>query len=525
MAIEFTRDLIKIDEVVGEQLSQALVEADIIVPEAKPDIAKILDVLGRVVINSKEAIQDKVMVEGTIKYNILYVADGDNQYLDSMDVETSFTHYIDMPDIKPKMVPYVNIYVEHLDYDIINSRKISIKAVLDVNAKVNQELQLEAIKDFKDEEKVQALKDDIMISTSQGQGVSQAVIREDVVLDDDMPSIHRILREKVQTTIDDKRTADNKIVVNGTIDVGILYLCEEDSRPINYFDCQIEFGHFVDIPGAYQGMDCDANVTVEDVYVEAREDINGELRIIGIEVLLSVEGEVFEIENKRIVTDAYSPQTRLQLKKRSVKLVESMGEGQSQTVVKESISFPQGMPEADEVMHVSVQPIISDEEIREGQVIIEGILASNIIYRSGEMGGVVGNFQEDIPFRQAVEINGINEDMYSKSSLQVEDVKFVLLSPDEMELKVNIAARSEVWTISEKEILLGFEEVEDKEPNEGGIFIYFVKPRDNMWNIAKRYNTTIENILKYNDIEDEDHLEVGSRIIIYKKFDYQVSAQ
>ena len=64
MAVEYIRDVLKVDQVVGQEMSQVLIEGDVIVPESKPDIGKILDVSGAVVLNSKELIQDRVMVEG-----------------------------------------------------------------------------------------------------------------------------------------------------------------------------------------------------------------------------------------------------------------------------------------------------------------------------------------------------------------------------------------------------------------------------------------------------------------------------
>ena len=54
MAIEITRSPIRIDQIAGDEWSQVLVESDIIIPEDKPDIGKILDVTGKVSINSRK---------------------------------------------------------------------------------------------------------------------------------------------------------------------------------------------------------------------------------------------------------------------------------------------------------------------------------------------------------------------------------------------------------------------------------------------------------------------------------------
>ena len=44
MAINFEKGLLKVDQLIGEELSQHLIEGELIIPESKPEIARILDV-------------------------------------------------------------------------------------------------------------------------------------------------------------------------------------------------------------------------------------------------------------------------------------------------------------------------------------------------------------------------------------------------------------------------------------------------------------------------------------------------
>ena len=71
MAIKYEKGLVRVDQLVGEELSQHLLEGDLIIPEGKPEIAKILDVTADVYGTGREVVQDKVMVEGVIRYNLL----------------------------------------------------------------------------------------------------------------------------------------------------------------------------------------------------------------------------------------------------------------------------------------------------------------------------------------------------------------------------------------------------------------------------------------------------------------------
>ena len=49
--------------------------------------------------------------------------------------------------------------------------------------------------------------------------------------------------------------------------------------------------------------------------------------------------------------------------------------------------------------------------------------------------------------------------------------------------------------------------------------IYTVQNGDTLWKLAKRFNTTVEDILAVNDIENPDLIYPGQRLIIVKHID------
>ena len=46
------------------------------------------------------------------------------------------------------------------------------------------------------------------------------------------------------------------------------------------------------------------------------------------------------------------------------------------------------------------------------------------------------------------------------------------------------------------------------------MIIYFAKPGDTLWKIAKRFNSTVEDIARVNGIEDVNNLQVGRQLFI-----------
>ena len=49
-----------------------------------------------------------------------------------------------------------------------------------------------------------------------------------------------------------------------------------------------------------------------------------------------------------------------------------------------------------------------------------------------------------------------------------------------------------------------------------GITVYIMKPGDTLWNIAKKFYTTVEEIMQMNDL-DGDEVSSGTPLLLVKK--------
>jgi hypothetical protein len=57
------------------------------------------------------------------------------------------------------------------------------------------------------------------------------------------------------------------------------------------------------------------------------------------------------------------------------------------------------------------------------------------------------------------------------------------------------------------------EETEESAPHKNGITIYFADGNENLWDIAKRYSTTLDSVKRFNP-DIEDNIQQGQKILI-----------
>jgi LysM repeat protein len=102
----------------------------------------------------------------------------------------------------------------------------------------------------------------------------------------------------------------------------------------------------------------------------------------------------------------------------------------------------------------------------------------------------------------------------------VDHVGFNLLSDREIELRFLISFNTTVVAENAVDIITDAK-LEDVDrsviDNMPSMTIYVVSKGDSLWSIAKRYNTSIEDILEVNDIADPDVIYPGQKLVIINK--------
>lgn len=524
MALELVRDLIRIDQVMGEEMTQAMVEGDVVVPDSKPDADKILSINGGVVITDKEIVENRIILEGIVNVRILYISNEGEQPLYYMEGSFGFTQQIDLPGISSRMDAEVHAEIEHLNGSIVNSRKLNVKCVLNFSGKVVDRSQIDVIKDVKGIGDIQVLKDYVEISDTVGENSSHATVRQEFEIPADQPPIKEILKTEVTIGEREGRITGDRINIQGILKITTLYIGDDEENSINTVKYQIPFSHYIEIPGAVPGMSERVQYSVEDYYSTVKENQEGQRRSIEYEVVVKAEGRVEATQQMEILVDAYSPTVNLNVRKSSLKLKKTLDSIVEEVVVKEEVDLPGDCPGIAEICNVEAAPVLTDFGISDDNIVIEGLLCIKALYITENYRDMLYVYEDEIPFRHATELPVDGYQMDIDVDMYLEDFQYRMLDPDLLEVRGRIKVEIEISKTFTKEALMDVEETEEGEKNPGAsIVVYVVQPEDTLWKIAKKFNTTIEELVKINSIEEPDKLVSGQKLIISRTIKYQLS--
>lgn len=510
MTIELIKDRLKVEELRGKKETQTLVETESYLSPSKPNIEKILWTDAQVEILSTKVIRDRLVISGVVKFKTVYKVEGDENIY-TIDANEDFKEEIEIPGITEDMSATVKTNVEYVEEEILDERKISVRALLNIQGRVEEINTLEIIKGIEEKEDLQTLKETVKYKEVLGRETSYAIVKEVFELGVDKPSIEEILKVNIQAYENESTVVDDRIIISGTANARIIYYGENQ---ISTVEQEIPFSHFLDLPGAVEGAQADLILEVVEGGFEVLENEDGEYKVIDLEIKLRISGAAYTENEKSLIVDAYSTREHIKIETEEVNLVENIRSlNHKETVYKDLTDY-----NIKEIYDLTGYPLILDTKIVEEGVNIEGILSIQAIYL--DEAGEVTTLREEVPYKFYLPVDNINANSNIEVDLDLESLKASLYKDaysieGVLKHKINVNRNRFLRVINEIDET---GELIDKK-NRPSITIYIVQRDDTLWDIAKRYNTTIDEILSANENINPNNIMPGEKIIIEKKVD------
>ncbi len=513
MEISLNKEKLQTSEVLGVKLSQTILESDVIVPDVKPDIKKVVSVSGIVCVKQRVVQQDKVYVQGVVHMTVLYIPDGDViGKIKSVTVSRDFNHSIDVNGVTPDIKLPIEAEAEDFDFTLINSRKINVRCKILVSVKAMRPVEL-MIATGTETEDVITKTDKILVCNSTPLYPCQVILREQLELPTGKPTIGEILRVNILPLGHEVQLLDKKAVVKGSVKVSVLYGAVDEDGSIQYLEYSLPFSEVYDMESAMEDMEGEVDYSIGDLYTEVREDSDGEARCIGVEVVLDASIKGSEAREVSVLTDAYSLSGDAEMVYDECNIEQLVDNLTAQIQHKDRVNIPEMMPPIAEVCDVNSTATVERISIEDGNIIVYGKASTEIIYLSDDENQPVVSFKHNSDFTHTFPCRDETDGCACDAKVWVEHMSYNLSGSDEMELRGIICVNIKVIKGGACRLVKDIEIADTPIDSRARVIIYFVQEGDSLWKIAKRYHTTVDKIKCLNGLES-DKLLVGQQIKI-----------
>ena len=515
MPMEWEKERIVVKDQGENQVSQILLEGDVIVPDSKPDVSNIMRTDGQVRIKNITVGNETANVSGELDLCILYTSDQGEKVLYGMTATLPMEEMLHIEGLEQGAQVQVVPRLEYLDGQVVNDRKIAVKAIIELRTNVTDTQAVDAIVPT-DTDNFAYLEQTLYLNQVVAEKRDTFTIKEESILPSTHPNIGEILCSDVYLVEQDVRPMDGKVAMRGNMVLDVLYSDDsEDGVPRSYME-KLPFQWQMDVDGVTPQSMVDANLMLENMQVTPALDEDGEARIFRIDGNVVADVTAREQAERSVVTDIYSPGTRTEVTRETLYYPETEERTQSQFNLTERVTLEEGEAPMLQVEKVWGRLAVEDIVEGNGYLDVSGVLSVDILYFCADDNQAVCMVTKGIPFHQRVELEGVTEGDSLYVTGNIEALDFQSLSQTDGEVYATILLNISAERQKQAEVVTDVEEIQPIESGITGasIMIYRVQPGDSLWSIAKKFDTTIDRILRSNDIEDPTLLYPGQKLLI-----------
>ena len=265
---------------------------------------------------------------------------------------------------------------------------------------------------------------------------------------------------------------------------------------------------FIDIQDIAEDNMCDVKYEIKNLIVKPN---SVEDHSVYIEAEIELFCQVYQNQEINLIQDLYSPSTNIIFTQKQIKVMQKRETIQNTCNIRErqQITELQG----NKIYDVTVDPEILKQTLLNDRIIYEGELKLNFMYDSSSHNGVDTKLIK-VPFNFNVDFNGVNANSSVDTSIEIGMQDFVVTSDDSVDIKVDLVFTTSKSKNAEINIIDDVKEDENRSENSFSMIIYFAKPGDTLWKIAKGFGSTVEEIARVNGIEMVDKLNVAQQLFI-----------
>ncbi|MBO5522952.1 MAG: DUF3794 domain-containing protein, partial [Roseburia sp.] len=290
----------------GTAVSQITLDDDYNVPDYRPDIVKVLKEKGELRFDEVKAANGAAWLKGSLVFRVLYRSDRENGKISCLRGEIPFQEKLNMDGLSEYETVKARGEIEDITIGVINSRKLSVRAVVVLKAEAEEETDEELTCGVEEgesyEQKMERI-EALRLLLSRKDICRQ---KSEMVLPSSKPNVREILWKSMELRNVEGRMKEGRAAVTGEILISVLYSDEEEGERLQWYETTVPLDCGVDCEAAAEDCICRIHTNPVSMELEVKPDYDGEERILVLELALEMDIAVWSEENMELLSDLYS---------------------------------------------------------------------------------------------------------------------------------------------------------------------------------------------------------------------------
>ena len=451
--------------------------------------------------------------------DLLYVGEAEEGKVYSLTAKIPIEENLNLEGIESGDKICLKWDIEDLSLHLIHSRKLNVKSIVTFYAVVDEPGTLALPVGLKDPEGLSVRKKTVRLMELAVHKKDTLRVREEVNLASNKPNIYEVLWNTMEVRGLDIRGEEGNVSVRGELFLFVLYAGDDEGNPLQWMEHSIPFHGEVECEGCTLEMIPDVEVTVASQGLEVKPDADGEERTMQADVVLELDMKIYQEREHEMLLDVYTPLKECIPHGRTEMLEHLLVRNFSKCRVSDRVRIPRAQEKILQICHSCGSVKIDDSRVVENGILVEGVVQVKVLYIVGNDDMPFYSAEFMVPFSHTVEASGIGKDCVYRLHTDLEQLSTTMADSSEIEIKLIMNVNVLVVEQTQEQIIDHVDEAPldmEKIQNMPGITVYFIKPGDTLWDIARTFYTTVEQIKEMNGLETEE-VQTSQPLILVKK--------
>jgi len=512
MDFKVNREIFSTNEVVFDGSNEQAIELDYILPDYFSEIFRVLKCQLSPRVVSHNISGEKLVYELVVGIRVLYISENSNA-LRSIEQKMNYTKTVDLGKQLEK--PYVTIVpkTDYINCRVVNQRRLDFRGAVSIKVKAMAENKQQIITDAFGSN-IQLKKSIVSYPTRRLTASKRATIIEDLDLGSTKPAIQSIVRTEATVLSSEQKIITNKLITKGEALISMLYTCENDNTDsLESMQFNVPFSQIVDFEGITDQYETVLSVSVISCEIIPRGS-SGETKEVECEMVLLIECVANRYENVEIVTDVYSTTYPCKYNVIDAKLEKKPTPINENHTSKAILEYKEGDISCVYDAWAKVTNIYSRLDMASEGFNFTG--SCNFVVIASNENGCPIHLECDVPFEHILKVTDLCEDSYTEPRAMVTSCSYNLTSTNSVEVKAEIKICGYLFETTCNKLISEIE-VDDatKKERDGdyALKLYFAESGEDIWEIAKKYSTSIKAIMEENELSNENVSQKGMLLI------------
>ncbi len=503
--IETEKEKICIHRLVSEKQEIIMCEGDMIVPDSKPDILNTICTSGVISIYKKEVLDGKVRIDGNINTYVMYLSEDTNGKIRSLNPSLDFSEIIAVPNCMENMNLQIDSNLKSIECKVINGRKISVKVAVEFNLKLYSDEEVEVINNILNQENIKLLRKETKVNSLLALKENK-IYAKDTILIDNTDNLAEILKANISIVDKDIKLSYNKILAKSEAEFKIMYLTEDNQ--IKKINSKIPLIGFIDVQNITEENICDVDYQIQNIIIKPN---TAEEHSIYIEIETLLSCMVYEEKNINLIQDLYSTSKKIDFSEKQINAITDKCIQKETKQIRENIDSLNMNNKR--IIDVDVIATINKESKLNSAIMFEGNIGLNFTLISNDEQNL--EIQTiNIPFQHAFENLNDLDNRKNTVTLEIKSQDFTIQENGNVSCNIDMELNLNSYNNTKLNMIDEINDNGDREEQEYNVIIYITKNGDTLWKIAKKFGSTVEQIIQVNDIEEENKIYPNQKLFI-----------